>query len=159
PGPTGLQQEARGHPSLQKSPRSSPFHPRVTAPPAVSHPPGDSVPPLQGLPLDPRCPQTPTPTQTTDGPSPPSPPRSTQESSHQGLPQGTISEPLTTTTYPVPLPPDVFVPPECLDLLASFDATTGVRAHLELVLGEALPVLAIVNGIPTLALLQDVLQP
>lgn len=69
------------------------------------------------------------------------------------------SEPLVTPLYPVPLPPTAEIPSECWDLLTHLDATSGVPASLDLVLGQAQTVVAIVDGTPTLALLQDVLRP
>ncbi|CAN8018371.1 unnamed protein product, partial [Ixodes persulcatus] len=60
---------------------------------------------------------------------------------------------------PALLPPQFSCPPECLDLLASLDAPLGVPRALDVVLGPARPCAALVDGVPTLALLQDVLLP
>ncbi|KAG0436318.1 hypothetical protein HPB47_018019 [Ixodes persulcatus] len=51
------------------------------------------------------------------------------------------------------------VPPECVALLDSIDAPTGIPRALDIVLGPARPTVALVDGVPTLALLQDVLFP
>ncbi|KAM7294388.1 hypothetical protein ISCGN_023894 [Ixodes scapularis] len=50
-------------------------------------------------------------------------------------------------------------PPECQELLTYYDAATGVPAPLQLILGNAQSVLAIVDGTPTLAILQDLILP
>ncbi|KAM7296418.1 hypothetical protein ISCGN_021577 [Ixodes scapularis] len=51
-------------------------------------------------------------------------------------------------------------PQECLDLLDAVDALpTGLPRPLDLVLGEAQTVAVVVDGVPTLGLLQDILLP
>ncbi|KAG0415439.1 hypothetical protein HPB47_007381 [Ixodes persulcatus] len=80
---------------------------------------------------------------------------------------------LTTATGPSPVPrrpplqthvpqsPPAFPASttDCSDLLASLDAPLGVPRALDIVLGPARPCAALVDGVPTLALLQDVLLP
>ncbi|KAM7310942.1 hypothetical protein ISCGN_007850 [Ixodes scapularis] len=58
------------------------------------------------------------------------------------------------------LPPDFQPPQECLDLLHAVDALpTGLPRPLDLVLGEAQTIAVVVDGVPTLGLLQDILVP
>ncbi|KAG0417643.1 hypothetical protein HPB47_005447 [Ixodes persulcatus] len=50
-------------------------------------------------------------------------------------------------------------PPECVELLERLEASQGVPTSLDLVLGPARPTAAVVDGVPTLVLIQDVLLP
>ncbi|KAG0443973.1 hypothetical protein HPB47_014326 [Ixodes persulcatus] len=57
-------------------------------------------------------------------------------------------------------PPRNFcAPPECVELLERLEASQGVPTALDLVLGPARPTAAVVDGVPTLVLIQDVLLP
>ncbi|CAN8023244.1 unnamed protein product, partial [Ixodes persulcatus] len=56
---------------------------------------------------------------------------------------------------PALLPPHFSVPPECSELLEALDAPFGIPRALDVVLGPARPCAAVVDGVPTLALLQD----
>lgn len=53
------------------------------------------------------------------------------------------------------LPPSLEVPPECLDLLNYVEDPTLPTSRLEFVTGPAHPILAVVDGIPTYAVIQD----
>ncbi|CAN7948134.1 unnamed protein product, partial [Ixodes pacificus] len=67
--------------------------------------------------------------------------------------------PLVDAPRELVLPEHFVCPPECVALLDSLDAPSGIPRALDLVLGPARPTAALVDGVPTLALLQDVLLP
>ncbi|EEC05013.1 conserved hypothetical protein [Ixodes scapularis] len=75
------------------------------------------------------------------------------DSTALGLPHASPSRELQ------PLPQKFVCPPECLALLHALEAPVGIPRTLDIVLGSARPVCAVVDGVPMLALLQDVLLP
>ncbi|KAG0424042.1 hypothetical protein HPB47_000203 [Ixodes persulcatus] len=95
----------------------------------------------------------------------PSPRRSRKNEHRLDLDDGDSAFPVTVglpdtdnRREPALLPPQFSCPPECLDLLASLDAPFGVPRALDVVLGPARPCAALVDGLPTLALLAQAIR-
>ncbi|KAG0443103.1 hypothetical protein HPB47_015285 [Ixodes persulcatus] len=64
------------------------------------------------------------------------------------------SEVVSTTTFQ-PLPSGVPPPQECVDLLEQLDGLHGTLERLNYVVGPAQPAIAVVDGVPAVAVIQD----